>query len=296
MRLKFVFYVIGFFLFSSFAFGQDLPTKIDDKSGEIKQTTKIDEFGDISEREFAPKLKNFIEILKKNKTSSGLVIFYNDFNSTPFKKTDYFATAKLNLYAKYLDRPYLDYPKISYMAGGLKEKVTTEFWLVPVGGESPKISSTLNYLKNEKYKLDRLDTKYLPLRILFDDVEKNIELTEEIDTGENPLVTKLLKQFYADPDEFFEIYTKELIEVLSQNETWQAKIFFYADKDKFDIETLQNFIQNQLKINFEKSDSDLNQVKIIYGGYRSHPQIDTWIIPKNGIEPEAMPDEKIEEN
>lgn len=91
-------------------------------------------------------------------------------------------------------------------------------------------------------------------------------------------------------------FSKELAEVLKQDKTWRAVLFFYADKDEFDIQKSQKVIEEKIKVDFEEKKADLNQVKIIFGGYRRQPQIDIWIVPINGIEPEAMPDEKIQEN
>lgn len=163
MRMKLGFCIIAFFLFSSFIFGQNPPEKVEDKSVEIKQTTKIDEFGDISEKEFASRLEKFAEILRKNDSATGYVIFYNDFNSTPFRKTQYFAHSKIRSYSNYLSEGCFDPSRFVYVNGGLLEKMTTELWLVPNGAESPTPASSLSYASSEKYKLDTLGTKNVNL-------------------------------------------------------------------------------------------------------------------------------------
>lgn len=272
MRLKINLYILAFFLFSSFTFGQNPTQETDNKLDAIKQTTKVEEFGDIGEKEFAPKLRKFAELITKNDSAQGYVIFYNDFNSTPFKKTKYFADAKLISYADYLQRRYD--PRIAYVSGGLREKMTTELWIVPLNGATPMPSGALDYAKREKYKLDTLGTKNLNLdkaSLLLSDEEK--EKSEE-------------------PD--YMNFSKELAEVLNQDKTWRAVLFFYADKEEFDIQKSSKIIEDKIKVDFAEKDSDFNQVKIIFGGYKRQPQIDIWIVPKNGIEPEALPDEKLE--
>lgn len=275
MLIKINLHIFSFFLFSFFTFGQNLSQKTSDDTSEIKQATKIDEFGDISEMDFAPRLREFAEIMRKNDSATGYVIFYNDFNATPFKKTQYFAKAKMRSYANYARFGY-DSPRLVLVAGGLREKMTTQLWLVPSGEEVPTISGALNYAARERYKLDTLGTKNVNLD------KASLILSEEE------------KAKSEDPE--YMNFSKELAEVLKQDKTWRAVLFFYADKDEFDIQKSQKVIEDKIKVDFEEKKADLNQVKIIFGGYRRQPQIDIWIVPINGIEPEAMPDEKIQEN
>lgn len=293
MRKKIGFYMLAFLLLSIAVSGQEISKQIN--SAEVKQTTKIDEFGDISEKEFSSKLKKFAEILRNNNSATAYVVFYNDFNSTPFRKTRYFAEAKFKSYKEYLTSRIFDSPRIVFVPGGLREKMTTELWLVPPKNEPPKPASPLEYAKNEKYKLDKFETKRLPIE---EAGLKQKKSAEDIETDENelPFEEEILFYFNKDWERFYQQFAEELSEVLSRDETWKAKLFFYVDEDEYDVQKIRQTIENQLKINFEKSNGDLNRVEIIFGGYRSNPQLETWIIPKNGIEPEPMPDEKIEAN
>ena len=292
MRIRFTLLIVLCFLSSSIVLGQSSSDK--NTQPKIIKTTKIDEFGDISEKEFSHKLNFFAERLRESEQYVGYIIFYNNFNSTPFRKTQYFARAKTHTYSTYLRGCYIA-TRILYMSGGLREKMTTELWIVPAGAESPKPTNSLDYAQNEKYKLEKLETMHVPIeafRVNPIIEEENTEDEEKYSVAEK----LMLDEFNSNPNEFYEYLSNELGEILNRDKTWRAKIFFYADKDEYDIKKSQQKIKDQLQTNFNKIGANLNQVEIMFGGYRSYPQIETWIIPQNGIEPEVMPNEKIEEN
>jgi hypothetical protein len=92
MLIKLSFWSVAFFLFTYITFGQVSPERGNSNFADLKRTTKIDEFGDIAEKDFAPKLKSYIELLKANKSYSGYVIFYNDLNSSPFERRAFLQT------------------------------------------------------------------------------------------------------------------------------------------------------------------------------------------------------------
>ena len=283
MRCKNYILIVSLFIFSSFMSAQDRASKSVERNSEIKQTTKFDEFSDISEKEFAPKLREFFRILRKNNSFQGYVVFYNSFNATPFKQTKFFANRKTQTYSSYLTCLCSDSLRITYILGGLREKMTTELWLIPSGGNPPQIINTGELIKDERYKLELLSAKQLDFNLerLDFNSETSREETEEVDY-ENEIESML------------EDSAKDLSEVLSRDKTWRAVLIYYADKDERDIKELQQMIEVSLKPFVETSKLDLSRVKSIFGGYRTIPEIETWIVNKNGIEPEPMPDEKFE--
>lgn len=291
MRIQICFLIVLLSLFSSIVSGQNVSNNSDSNLTNIKQTTKFDNFGDISEKEFAPKLKKFISLLRKNdnllrKNDSlqGYVVFYNSFNDSPFKQTTYFARRKTQTYSMYLSNAY-DPARITYIFGGLREKITTELWLVPVGGERPQIINSGELAKGERYKLERLGTE----RISFNEAKLKEEVKENEDSDDTESELELETESNSKD------FAKELVEVLSRDKTWRAVLIFYADEDEYDIQKSRQIIESLLQPYVKTSSLDLNRVKIIFGGYRANPEIESWVVNKNGIEPEPMPDEKIEE-
>ena len=284
MRIQICFLIVLLFLFSSFASAQNVTSNSDSNLTNIKQTTKFDNFGDISEKEFAPQLKKFLNLLRKNDSSQGYVVFYNSFNDSPFKQTTYFARRKTHTYSMYLSKEYLDQPRITYIFGGLREKMTTELWFVPIGGETPQIINSGELAKGERYKLEILGTE----RINFNEAKLKKEVEENDDSddadSELELETELNSKDFA----------KELAEVLGRDKTWRAFLIFYADENEYDSQKSRQIIESLLQPYVKTSSLDLSRVKIIFGGYRANPEIESWVVNKNGIEPEPMPDEKIE--
>lgn len=272
--------IVALFLFSVTVSAQTLSNNSVNNFAEIKQTTKFGEFGDIGEKEFAPKLKDFSAILRKNNLQ-GVVVFYNSFNGTPFQKTKYFAERKTQTYSKYFNSGY-EPSRITFVLGGLREKMTTELWFVPSEEQLPQIVNSGELAKDERYRLEKLETG----QVYFARAKREPENAENDETDDEKII-----DYREDAD-----FAKDLTDILSRDKTWRAVLIFYADADDYDTEMIKELIENQLQQYAKSSKLDLNQVKIIYGGYRLLPELETWIINKNGIEPEAMPDEKIEEN
>ncbi len=249
--------------------------------------TKFENFGNISEKEFAPILKKFINLLRKSDSLQGEVVFYNSFNDSPFKQTAYFARRKTRTYSMYLSNEWLNQPRITYTFGGLREKMTTELWLVPVGGEHPQIINSGELAKDERYKLEILGTE----RIDFNEAKLKKEAKENV-CSYNPFIIE--SEFELETESDSKDFAKELAEVLGRDKTWRAVLIFYADEDEYDIQKSRQEIEGLLQPYVKTSSLDLNRVKITFGGYRANPEIESWVVNKNGIEPEPMPDEKFE--
>jgi DNA repair ATPase RecN len=166
----------------------------------------------------------------------------------------------------------------------------TELWVVPMNGEIPKITNFLDYAKNERYKLEKLDTKIFEI----EEAKLETEEGENVESENNDLELKKERLAFLtkNTNEFFNGYSKELSEILVRNKTWTAILFFYADKDVYDIQKLQEIAETQIRSNSKKLNVEFNQIEISFGGYKPRFQIDTWILPKNGITPKAMPFEK----
>ncbi len=289
MRIQICFLIVLLFLLSSVASTQNVSNNSDSNLTIIKQTTKFDNFGDISEKEFAPKLKKFISLLRKSDSLQGYVVFYNSFNDSPFKQTNYFARRKTQTYSMYLSNEWLNQPRITYIFGGLREKITTELWLVPVDGERPQIINSGELAKGERYKLEILGTE----RIDFNEAKLKKEAKKNV-CSYNPY--NIESEFELETESDSKDFAKELDEVLSRDKTWRAVLIFYADEDEYDIQKSRQIIESLLQPYVKTFRLDLNRVKIIFGGYRANPEIESWVVNKNGIEPEPMPDEKIEED
>jgi len=274
--------LILFILFLVCTTSAQTPTN-DFVPAKITQTTKYDEFGDISEKEFGPELKKFSDFLTANNNLQGYVIFYNSFNGTPFKQTSFFAGRKIASYAKYFSHGY-DPPRVTYLQPGMREHITTELWAVPPGGIFPQPKDSIPSRRDSRYKLELLGTSRLQLQ---EARLKKVDQTPEPDTNQDH--SRLMSESSGNDSE------AELWEVLGKDKTWSAVLIFYADDTEFDIQKSDQIIRAQLQKSVPNTGVELGRVKVIYGGYRAETEIEMWIVPENGIEPEPMPDEKIEE-
>lgn len=263
MRLWILSVIALTFLFSSLAFAQENQPK-------FEQTIKFDEFGDVSEKVYASKLNNYFDVLTKDESLQGVVVFYNSFNHNLFKQTYIFEKKIIEKYFKYLSTCFG--PQLSVINGGFREEMTTELWFRKIGGKQPEIvNSGYAPPKNLKYLLELLEVEnyYIYEAEIVKDVEDNFD---------DEFLNQRIEAFFTN-----------FAEVLKKDESWRGILIFYADKSEFDIKIIEKHILESLRI----GKVDLTKVRIIYGGYKLNPQIESWIIPENGIEPEPMPDEKL---
>jgi hypothetical protein len=225
---------------------------------------KFDEFGDVSRREFAPKLAKFIETLRKN-DYAGSVIIYNSFNNSPFRRSHFYLQRKKAQYVNYLLGSY-DAPRIIFVDGPSLDKMRTELWLVPPGAEWPPIESA----EHEGPGVADI----LPAKI----TEGAIDLAR----------AAIRKAGHESATEEADI-SFDFLKTLKAN---SGTLIFYFDDTVFDLKRAWAIVDQKLRK--AAAPDILKRVKIIFGGYRDEPSIEVWDVLPGGIEPEPLPDEKID--
>jgi hypothetical protein len=244
------------------------------------RAVKFDEFGDVSAREFGPKINRFVEALRKNGPAVGYLIFYNGLDESAFKRTEFYAKRKTEIFARHFsDR--VDPPRVVFQFGGLRDKMTAELWIVPLEAAAPQPQNAREYAADDREKLESLGIGYVNL----DEAKTKVE-----PLGENYIGNARVQAKPAEKD-----YAGEVAEMLARDETWRAVVIFYADKDEYDVSRSRRLIEAKLEQAAKKAGLDADAVKVVYGGYRPAPLIESWIVNKNGIDPEPVPDEKIDE-
>jgi hypothetical protein len=69
-------------------------------------------------------------------------------------------------------------------------------------------------------------------------------------------------------------------------------LIFYADDEYYDIQKVEQFV-NEGRDNIAKeSKIDPRSIKIIFGGYRNSMEAEFWIVPPKGKMPKPTPEER----
>jgi len=69
-------------------------------------------------------------------------------------------------------------------------------------------------------------------------------------------------------------------------------MIYYADDQFYDISRLEPFIEHGRDRIAEKAGIDPALIQVTFGGYRGRAQIEYYIVPEDGIEPEGRPEER----
>lgn len=128
-------------------------------SGFSQEARKIDEFGSVSCDEYLNRMDNFQIELSNEPTAKGYILIYEG-NLTRYKKgKTYLVLPHFNeaeSYKRTIIRRMafrgFGKEKIVFVKAGFREKLTVEFWLVPLGAEPPKPTPSLKKMKYQKGK------------------------------------------------------------------------------------------------------------------------------------------------
>ena len=74
--------------------------------------------------------------------------------------------------------------------------------------------------------------------------------------------------------------------------TSHGVIVLYADENYFDTERLMAYIQEGRDRIAEASGAPGDRIQVVYGGYRSMPQVELWVIREGEAMPEFKPDDR----
>lgn len=273
MRLK-IFLIAALFLSLTFCvFAQDANEKAFSGLAKIKKTTKIDKFGGVPADEFLPKLERFNNLLKQNQGSQGYVIYYGGYNEPLFRQTTHYVRWKSDEIDKYLFKHFGNF-EINFVIGGLRERQTTELWIVPSGEEKPEHKENTELQRELLYKFELLETNVLNFTVA----------SEEKPNTNSGLVYQINNK--VDLADLLRVSGS----VLKKEEHRRAVLIYYLNDKKSDVQASRDVFEKFVADNAEVNDLDLNRVKIIYGGFRNQSEVESWVVPNDESDPEPTPD------
>lgn len=201
-----------------------------------------------------------------------------------------------------------DPSRITFIRGGFRQGVHNELWVVPYGGKLPEPSNSLPapkipknvaflYDKEHLYFGDHSSSLYdLVLQSVLD--KERLEIEEDLEEGSDV-------EDQTDADVEIDGRTPEEIEEtrfrwvsimfgghLTKNPKTSGVVIYYADDEYYDLGKFSAFIQSGIARITETEKGSAGRIKLIYGGYRSTPEVEYWVIPQNGKLPEPTPEER----
>lgn len=253
---------------------------------ETPKAVKFGEFGDISEREFAPKLEKFKFAHLASRGASAFIVFYNSSANSPFRQSRYFIRWKIHSYARY----QAHHERTVYVEGGFLDKMRTELWLVPEGADRPPLDSSARG-PTSKFIGERISDRPIdlkPARIIKEKVEKydGPYLDDREYPDEKPWMPDTAPFGTGDFS----------LDFLNKHSEAKGLVIFYLDEDVFDLPAAREMVEKKLKDHAAKVKVDPARVEVIFGGYRRYPELELWALPVGGPNPELLPDEKLSEN
>lgn len=287
--------------------GPDLTSPPEEKVKPIK----FDEFGDISEREFGPKLARYIAENTGWRTTK-FVVIYNSYNNSPFKRNSYYVSGKKAAYMRYLRRSSYQGADVLFINGGFMDKWRTELWVSPsdLEADRPPIDKRARATTG---RAEFIGERMFTVPAALDEAKIGGNKADQDKTGDGDeeeadgdvVVDGDTDPDNADPADEVDDSEPEpdpppersfSFEFLKEHKEARAVLIFYLDEAVFDLAKSRQLIKAQLDEHIAKFKLDPSWVKIIYGGYRETPEMEGWAVPGGGPDPEPMPQEKIDDN
>jgi len=303
-------------LFLGLPFGiiaQEQTEPADLESVKSKETRLFDEFSKTGECELGARIQNLFIELGNNSGSRGYIIFYRGAEDLPSAQTEKVfesQTKRINLQIDFLR---LDKNRIEIVDGGFRKNnsIWNEVWIVPGGGIIPRPGETVEKPKTPTGKTFKTDEGYLenydaliktPEEIYEESNTTDEEVSEMTDENTEPETSEIensdeqtqeVDEEILDEIPPFYWFSDYFAESLKENKDAQGVIIFYTDAEEYDIVKSRQIIEDGLQNLAEKSKVNLNNVKIIYGGYRKENKVEYWIVPKGAKEPQPKKKKKV---
>lgn len=245
---------------------------------------KFGEFGDIPKKEYAPILDRFSDVLRNGKRA-GYVIYYRSFNESPFRQGSYYNTIKKAGYAMLINRHCgIDIPRLLFIDGPSLSSLKVELWLVPLGGAPPPVQNgpaapplpgvMPEFITGEPIDLEEARIKK---------ETKTEEEEEEEEETDSPYEGFEFFRVKRDPADISFNFLKRI-------KNSSGILFFYLDDSVYDVSKARQILERKMR---ETDGPDIySRVRIIFGGYRTEPEVERWEVIRGGIEPEPLPDER----
>lgn len=226
------------------------------------------DFGKVCNEEVQAVMDGFLGELRAFENSKGYIVFHGDRN----------AEGRNVYYIGYMLKYYpasrkIDESKLILLRGEDREKMSVQFWIVPAGGQAPNVEKEFTApIINETSLYDRN----------WADFYNGIE-------GKGP------RMIYQPG--FFELGCEfppnagGFAQVLLENPDLTGYVITYT---KFGRGAKRGNAVSQFAVNELVRDYKVprKRLKMIYGGNRTEPEIEFWLLPKGGKPPIPTPEKR----
>jgi hypothetical protein len=86
--------------------------------------------------------------------------------------------------------------------------------------------------------------------------------------------------------------TKAFGDAVKASPTTTGVIVLYANENHYDIERLMSFVEGGRNRIAEMSGIGGERIQVVFGGYRSMPQVELWVVPQGSPMPEFKADDR----
>lgn len=258
----------------------------------------VDEFGTVGHCDLGARIDAFLVDLQKNSTATGYVINYNGTNELPA----YYGTSpRERMIANHITFRRFDPLRITFVRGGYRSSVSTELWIVPPGAEPPVPSRTVPepvMPETETLLFDRTDLELEYESDEIRDLMLSSVLTErdsrESDQEDEDIDDEYIDSNSPEEKEEFRFRWVSILfgKLLTKRLDSSGVIIFYADDEYFDVGKMTGFIEEGVKRIEESENAVIGRTKIVFGGFRSSPQVEYWVVPNGSPDPEPKPEER----
>ncbi len=280
------------------------------------------EYGPVGECDETARLDNFAIELQNNPQHRGFIIFYQAKDALRARLSESWHLRALDYMVNLRG---IDATRVEAISGGFREAHTTELWILPEGAPKPKPTKTVTVtrLKGLTYKYDEryvelpLDETDFVEEQESDEIEgetANATLAEDKLDGDAEREEKSVElpieaaqqerenaeEIAAEEDYLIFWASENYVSAVREEVGAVACIYYFADIELPELAKLQAVVDRGKNRLIEKYGLKAESIVTLYGGYRTSPHVELWVVPAQGRWPipifeERPPDEPVEE-
>jgi hypothetical protein len=276
--------------------GDETPYQAQEEYNRVEVSTRMSEFGKVSEAERRRQLDNFLIELKNNPGASGYILFYQGKDATPSE----YSVKGEDIYLSHIRFKNYDESNIVFV-NAFRARQTTELWLVPAGGKIPELTETIATLENPKadaflFHRTRFEVSaeafMLPAALEQRDMNREEYARDNIESfyGED-------ETSFVEPEKSADAINMESFFRAGQNFVQRFKtdtdgrgvVIIYTDDRMYDAKKLEADMRARVTGAASQAAIEPAKFEVVFGGYRKGVEIEMWIVPKNAKDPLVKP-------
>ncbi|MBX3245539.1 MAG: hypothetical protein KF685_13890 [Acidobacteria bacterium] len=269
----------------------------------------IDEFGTLGDCDLGARTDAFLIELNENPEVRGYVISYNGIEVLP---SQYGSPAHQRTLQNHISFRRFDSSRITFVNGGFRDRISTQFWIVPIGSDTPALSPTLpepmipydrTFLFDKRYLMPDWISEDMPSFILPEVLEREKAEADNWQHSEEEYVDDATDEVEENEDvesmtpeeiekELMSWISPSFVNFLTERPDTTGVLVFYADDQRYDIRSLTELIEKGVQKIESQEDRSVGRIRYIFGGYRDFPGVEYWIVPQGGKDPLPQPEER----